>query len=537
MEEPTEDVVVEPEGGRLKKIRDAVKENLAKLRWLTGCQIAVMVMALVVLILCVAMLAGCYQATLQSILHSQLEIREGSQSYKVWKETQDPLLLKLYLFNLTNPKQFQLGHKPVLQECGPFVWREYHKKQNLTFHPNNTVTYQQQRWWIWDQELSGNNTQDDVIVSVNTIPVSAAWALRDSSLAQIILNVMFNEVGEKLFVTSTVSEIMFTGVKDPVLEWIQENVVAKNGSYHTLLPFFGPNSAVIKYDKFAWFYQRNMSMDYDGLFNMKTGVDTLENLGIIDWWNQERETPFFSPPCNHVTGSAGELFPPHPGKDHIIFYSSDLCMSMKLFYKEDITDVAKLQGYRFWGSNHTFANGSVVSGNECYCVKHTCAPTGLVNAESCRMGAPAFVSFPHFLNADPFLLDGVSGLDPQEGKHSFIIDIVPELGVPMKVAARLQINLRVLPYPQHGKFHIDEIDILKSVPDVYLPMLWFEILADITQDQAGQLNTLVYILQSPILNTIIWCVLLSLALLTLVLVLVVHYWRNRNRYNMVNSTQ
>lgn len=48
---------------------------------------------------------------------------------------------------------------------------------------------------------------------------------------------------------------------------------------------------------------------------------------------------------------------------------------MKLHYKENVT-IDGIKGYRFWGSNTTFANGSVVPGNDCYCVKGTCAPTG-----------------------------------------------------------------------------------------------------------------------------------------------------------------
>ena len=52
-------------------------------------------------------------------------------------------------------------------------------------------------------------------------------------------------------------------------------------------------------------------------------------------------------------------------------------------------------------------------------------PSGLLNAESCRMGAPAFVSFPHFFNGDPWLLSLVDGLHPQEDKHAFLMDILP----------------------------------------------------------------------------------------------------------------
>lgn len=56
---------------------------------------------------------------------------------------------------------------------------------------------------------------------------------------------------------------------------------------------------------------------------------------------------------------------------------------------------------------------------------------GLLNAESCRMGAPAFISFPHFFNADPYLLNMVNGLKPEEEKHAFYMDIIPVIVFPL----------------------------------------------------------------------------------------------------------
>lgn len=34
-----------------------------------------------------------------------------------------------------------------------------------------------------------------------------------------------------------------------------------------------------------FFLQRNMSLEYDGLFNMKTGVNNLSDLGKIKGWS------------------------------------------------------------------------------------------------------------------------------------------------------------------------------------------------------------------------------------------------------------
>ncbi|XP_071547402.1 protein croquemort-like isoform X2 [Panulirus ornatus] len=505
---------------------------MEKLRFMTRCQVVLLVLALLVLVFSVVMLAGCYYALIHSIMQSHMEIREGSEAYEMWKATPVPLLLKLYLFNLTNAEDFKNGQKPILQECGPYVWREYHEKQNVTFHPNNTVTYYQQRWWIWDETLSGNNSQYDTIVTVNTIPVTVAWAVRNHSMYLTAINEVFHLLDERAIINGTVSEIIFTGVEDPLLDWIQREVVADNGTFHFLSPLLGAADGLASYDKFAWFYRRNLSVEYDGLYNMMTGVDTLAKLGDIDWWNYKQETPFFAPPCNRVAGSAGELFPPHLSKNHLIFFSSDLCMSIKLFYKEETRGIDDLPGYRYWGTNHTFTNGSVIPGNECYCVKGTCAPTGLLNAESCRMGAPAFISFPHFLNADPYLLDGVTGLAPDEEKHSFFFDLIPEIGVPLRVAARVQINMKVQPYPGHGMLHLDKIDILGEVPEVFLPMLWFEILAEVTPDMASRLSVVTF-LQSRAIY-VFWWTLVAVALLTLIVVVGFHCWRTRRGYEVLN---
>ncbi|KAK7077675.1 hypothetical protein SK128_023466 [Halocaridina rubra] len=91
--------------------------------------------------------------------------------------------------------------------------REYHEKKNLTYHKNNTVTYFQERWWHWDQESSGNNSQDDIIVTLNTIPVSAAWSVRNNLVAREFLNEMMLHYNETLIIEATASEIMFDGVQ------------------------------------------------------------------------------------------------------------------------------------------------------------------------------------------------------------------------------------------------------------------------------------------------------------------------------------
>ena len=47
----------------------------------------------------------------------------GSMSYNIWKDTPVPLTLSFYIFNITNPEEFQRGAKPNFTELGPYVYQ------------------------------------------------------------------------------------------------------------------------------------------------------------------------------------------------------------------------------------------------------------------------------------------------------------------------------------------------------------------------------------------------------------------------------
>ena len=51
------------------------------------------------------------------------------------------------------------------------------------------------------------------------------------------------------------------------------------------------------------------------------------------------------------------------------------------------------------------------------------------------------LSWPHFYGGDPALLEKVSGLAPDKEKHQMQIDLLPQLGVGLRAAIRLQINV------------------------------------------------------------------------------------------------
>lgn len=80
---------------------------------------------------------------------------------------------------------------------------------------------------------------------------------------------------------------------------------------------------------------------------------------------------------------------------------------------------------------------------------------------------PTAVSYPHFYRSDPALLAGVDGLQPDAERHGFEIVLQPQLGVPMRVHSRIQINLLMDRVTLNSR--------VKPYADLVLPIVWMEI--------------------------------------------------------------
>lgn len=72
-----------------------------------------------------------------------------------------------------------------------------------------------------------------------------------------------------------------------------------------------------------------------------------------------------------------------------------------------------------------FDNGENVLSRRCYCPNGNCGPSGALNISSCRYGAPAFVSMPHFYLADASYRDAITGMSPDKEKHQISMTIEP----------------------------------------------------------------------------------------------------------------
>lgn len=408
-----------------------------------------------------------HQRLFDAILNKKLELTPSSEGYVFWHTMPVPILIKFYFWNVTNADDvISKKAKPILEQLGPYVYREEHLKVNMSWNANDTITYQQIKTWHYEPELSVGSL-DDNVTSLNVPLLAAAAMIKDmNEFMKLMFNEMVNNVDTQIFVTKTVTQLLFDGYDDPLLDAASVIKYLVNIS--------------IPFDKFGWFYSRNGSNFYDGVFNMDTGAN-VAHLGRLHFWNNTAATAAFESPCNMINGSAGELFHPRRQRDFVEFYSTDVCRSLRVPYKEEMS-LYGLSGYRYQADEMMFASPETNPDNWCYC-NGECPPAGLLNETLCRFGVPAFVSFPHMLYADPAVLDQTVGQQPNVSLHNFNMDLEPLTGVPLAVRARFQINMLL-------KSNTD-VTLLNDVPTVYLPMLWFENTVDTTPEIAAQFRTIV----------------------------------------------
>ena len=89
----------------------------------------------------------------------------------MWLELPEDLamIMKIYYFNVSNYEDIMLDKsiKRVLEEVGPYTFRERHYKGNIRWNDNNTVTYQQKKQWEFLPDES--RSMDEEIVNVNIV--------------------------------------------------------------------------------------------------------------------------------------------------------------------------------------------------------------------------------------------------------------------------------------------------------------------------------------------------------------------------------
>ncbi|XP_003461673.1 scavenger receptor class B member 1 isoform X1 [Cavia porcellus] len=373
-----------------------------------------------------------------------VRIDPSSLSFSMWREIPVPFYMSVYFFDVLNPDEVLQGRMPEVRERGPYVYRQFRVKTNISFHNNDTVSFRERCVLQFQPEKSQGSEGDYVMLpNILVMAASAMMEHRPMSL-KLLMTLMFTTMGQRAFMNRTVGEVLW-GYDDPLLDLMDKY-------FPGALPFKG---------KFGLFSQLNNSDS--GLFTVFTGVKNLSRIHMVDKWNGMSQVKYWqSDQCNMINGTSGQMWPPFMTPETSLeFYSPDACRSMKLVYQKQ----GVFQGiptYRFVAPNTLFANGSVYPPNEGFC---PCLESGVQNVSTCRFGAPLFLSHPHFYNADPVLAERVLGLHPNAEEHALFLDIHPVTGIPMNCSVKLQLSLYMKAIRGIGQ--------TGQIQPVVLPLLWF----------------------------------------------------------------
>ncbi|XP_008572508.1 PREDICTED: scavenger receptor class B member 1 isoform X1 [Galeopterus variegatus] len=412
----------------------------AKARWaaaafgVTGLLCAVMGVVMIVMV----------PSIIKEQVLKNVRIDPSSLSFNMWKELPIPFYFSVYFFDVLNPNEILKGEKPQVQERGPYVYREFRHKSNITFNDNDTVSFLEYRSFHFQPDKSGGLESDYIVIpNIMVLGASVMMENKPTSL-KLIMTLAFSTLGERAFMNRTVGEIMW-GYEDPLVNLI-------NKYFPGMFPFKG---------KFGLFAELNNSNS--GLFTVFTGIKNISRIHLVDKWNGLSKVNYWhSDQCNMINGTSGQMWAPFMTPESSLeFYSPEACRSMKLIYK-DSRVFEGIPTYRFVAPKTLFANGTVYPPNEGFC---PCLQSGIQNVSTCSLNAPLFLSHPHFYNADPVLAEAVLGLHPNQEEHSLFLDLHPVTGIPMNCSVKLQLSLYIKAIRGIGQ--------TGKIEPVVLPLLWF----------------------------------------------------------------
>lgn len=100
------------------------------------------------------------------IVHDSMPLLPQNPSYPMYRDLDIPIKQKFYFFNVTNPREVELGQVPILQEIGPFVYSMNISKKDIEFDKNqSTLSYREWKTFHFERELSSHDL--NLTVSLN----------------------------------------------------------------------------------------------------------------------------------------------------------------------------------------------------------------------------------------------------------------------------------------------------------------------------------------------------------------------------------
>ncbi|XP_054166724.1 protein croquemort-like [Oppia nitens] len=494
---------------------------------------------------------------LVKIIDSKVILTPDGESYRLWRDLPVPIYLKFYLFNVTNAQQIQSsGAKPELKQIGPFVYRVNVRKDGVNFTDGyQSVTFNELMTYHFDRQLS----VDDLSLKITTLnsPLAIAMTLMEdlNPMMKIMATVLIRHIDDDFFVEKSVEELLFDGYPDlltklapllnpkipyqPSFGWMYK----KNDTYDGLFKVNTGKSDIKKVN----------------------AIETFNGQQELDFWSGKECNTFKGAKNGELFNPI-----PSSDKTLLLFRTNFCRVLTLIWKSAQKSQYGDLSVYRYYPSDNTFANSSDYPPNSCYKPNKTRTevkdfdnneldlktiinrlenlivtndsdiftlledtymdyklngskyfknftdidvhkkyrefPSGIFDLSACYFKAPVYISNAHFLNADPYYLQTVSGLKPDPSVHQSFLDIEPMTGTPIELQLRVQINVFISSVANYFIKY-------KNMPKIHIPVVWQEFTIHATDELAKDLH---WKLTGPLLiTTIVSSLLVAIGSLTL----------------------
>lgn len=487
------------------------------------------------------------------------KVREGvlvtspqSKAFPVWQSTcssEAPHVhFDIYVFDVANPKEAALGAKPILVERGPYAYREFSVKHNVTFSADgDTVSYCEQKYFRFDPERSAPGLRPTDKVTTLSLPFIGllnnpkmqqlgSWKIPvlKSLLCEVWKNDpehYGNQVEFTPFTQIEVEKLAFGYSQDPLLSVLERELERIPFHLAPHVPTYVQGLAGVNISSPEECLRLS---DYDTMF---TGKSDKNLFGVFKLWrNSEfvyvcpspKDDSSIPPACPRkdpswseeelldngwvrmwdtndvakVKGSDMIRWPLQSSDSTPLVFLEAIFRHSRIGVEDDRGDFKGVPYIQYGIREQDLENASIVPENAAY---YSFGPRSLLNLTQ-RVGFPFFVSLPHFLRGDSRLRDGVSGLRPDKDLHSIFVRKNPLAGVSVQVQQALQLNAfyqnvkfgdTVLDYlqfctshqlEQWGKSEWD-IPYSSDLEGIYFPLLWVNRGFSITKSQSDLLAT------------------------------------------------
>uniref|UniRef100_A0A8C1Y2N6 Lysosome membrane protein 2-like n=1 Tax=Cyprinus carpio TaxID=7962 RepID=A0A8C1Y2N6_CYPCA len=443
--------------------------------------------------------SGLFQTLIHNKLKREITLTEGSKVFASWMNPPPPVYIQFFFFNVTNPEEFLKGEaKPRLTEMGPYTFRQYRPKHNVTFLDNGTkVSAYTVKSFVFLPEKSVGDPKVDMVTTVNIPAVAVINRLKGVGFwVASGISMYMGSIGTTLFMTHTVEEMLW-GFKDPLL---------------TRLKTIRPDTD----EYFGLMLNKNGSDD--GEFVYHTGQQNYLDFGRIFTWKGEKMLSLWKTnQSNMINGSDGSAFHPFLSKkERLNVFTPDLCRSIHMRFEKEV-EVKGIPAYRFTPPRAVLASGKNNPENEGFCLTTCKACLGCGNLKG-YYGAPVVVSFPHFhLGAEKYA-EAIDGISPVHDRHQTFLDLNPTMGMPVRAMKRAQINI-----------HLERVSgfpLTRNLNGTIFPILFLNESVVIDDASAARIQKLLLIV-TLVSHFPLVIMALGVILLLVCIILVIRFYQNK----------